>query len=365
LKKIQTADEFFQIVKKKIICFGAGKRLDEFCDQLKQYNIGKQIMYIVDNDSEKWGSDKVCNGNSVKIISYTQMYKVLGHDSVIIITCDALDTIYQQIKSNKDGMDTECYFYKNILMGAKCGDLKKIDVPDFLKVYDVPKIPKLIHYCWFGKNPLPDQYKEWMKSWKKYCPEYEIVEWNESNYDISKNNYMKQAYDAKKWGFVPDYARLDIVYQHGGIYLDTDVELINRLDKLLYQDAFCGFQYWFGGEIQINFGLGFGAVKGFPMLKTLKDQYNGLDFIDKNGNINLIASPTYQSEVLREKGFKMNGEFQCIDGLTVYPPTVLCGIIGGTDWNIITDHTISLHHFDGSWLDEDVKQQQRLIREKI
>ena len=93
-------------------------------------------------------------------------------------------------------------------------------------------IPKKIHYCWFGGNPMPEKDKKCIESWKRYCPDYEIIRWDESNYDVSKNRYMKEAYEEKKWGFVPDYARLDIIYNEGGIYLDTDVELVKNLDDL-------------------------------------------------------------------------------------------------------------------------------------
>ena len=117
-------------------------------------------------------------------------------------------------------------------------------------------IPKKIHYCWFGSGELPDKDKKNIENWKKLCPDYEIIRWDESNYDYKKNKYMKQAYKSKKWGFVPDYARLDILYHHGGIYLDTDVELVRNLDILRYQRAFCGVEKW--GNI--NLGGCSGAV---------------------------------------------------------------------------------------------------------
>lgn len=103
-------------------------------------------------------------------------------------------------------------------------------------------IPKIIHYCWIGKSEKPESVEYCIESWKKYCPDYKIIEWNENNYDFIKNEYMKEAYDSKKWGFVPDYARLDIIYNYGGIYLDTDVEIIKSFDALLNQEAFIGFE---------------------------------------------------------------------------------------------------------------------------
>ena len=126
-------------------------------------------------------------------------------------------------------------------------------------------IPKKIHYCWIGGNPLPELAIKCIESWKKYCPDYEIIEWNEKNYDFRKNQFMREAYDEKKWGFVPDYARLDIIYEHGGIYLDTDVEIIKPLDSLLKEQGFAGMEQ--PGIVAL--GLGFGAEPKLPLIKEL------------------------------------------------------------------------------------------------
>ena len=118
-------------------------------------------------------------------------------------------------------------------------------------------IPKKIHYCWFGGNPLPELAIKCLESWKKYCPDYEIIEWNETNFNLDSCEYVREAYQAKKWAFVSDYARLKVVYDNGGIYLDTDVELIKSLDRLLKNKSF------FGTETTgvVATGLGFGAEK--------------------------------------------------------------------------------------------------------
>ena len=126
-------------------------------------------------------------------------------------------------------------------------------------------IPKIIHYCWFGGNEIPENDKKCIESWKKYCPDYKIIRWDESNYDYKKNSYMREAYEAKKWGFVPDYARLDIIYNYGGIYLDTDVELLKSLDEILDCEGFFGFE----SENLVNLGLGFGAVKGNEIIRDM------------------------------------------------------------------------------------------------
>ena len=124
-----------------------------------------------------------------------------------------------------------------------------------------------------------------MNSWKKYCPDYEIIEWNESNYDVTKNQYMYDAYKSEKWGFVPDYARLDIIYQYGGIYLDVDVELVQSLDELRYQDGFVGFE----DQTEVNFGSGFGAAKGSRIIRELRDEYDRRKFVNEDGSLNLLS----------------------------------------------------------------------------
>ena len=128
-------------------------------------------------------------------------------------------------------------------------------------------IPKIIHYCWFGNKKIPFRLKKYIKTWKKFCPDYEIKLWTQNNYDITKNGFMSQAASAKKWAFVSDYARLDIVEQYGGIYLDTDVELVKSLDDLLKYKAFAGFEC----SEYVSFGLGFGAEAHNPIIKEIRD----------------------------------------------------------------------------------------------
>ena len=207
-------------------------------------------------------------------------------------------------------------------------------------------IPKKIHYCWVGGSPLPESAIKCIRSWKKYCPDYEIIEWNEANYDFSSIPYMKEAYDAKKWAFVPDYARLDIVYRYGGIYLDTDVELIRPFDRLLLLQGFAGFE----DDLHVAFGLGFGAEAGNPVIKKLMEAYDDLHFIGDDGELNLTASPVLNTDTLvRRCGLICNGKNQELDGLTVFSPEYFCpksfedGIVRKTK------NTYSIHHYDASW----------------
>ena len=224
-------------------------------------------------------------------------------------------------------------------------------------------IPKIIHYCWIGDAQKPKSVEYCIESWKKYCPDYEIIEWNENNYDFTKNQYMKEAYEAKKWGFVPDYARLDIIYNHGGIYLDTDVELVKSFDDLLEQEAFIGFENTGTEELYVNCGQGFGAKPRNEIIKKMIDFYDGMHFCDKNGELNMLPSPHYTTKVLCENGLKRENNTQELDGIIVYNSQVLCPKNFTTGDIDVTNETYSIHHFTASWLDEKIKKAMDHERE--
>ena len=182
-------------------------------------------------------------------------------------------------------------------------------------------IPKIIHYCWFGGGIKPESVIKCIQSWRKYCPEYEIVEWNENNLDINCNKYTKQAYEQKAWGFVPDYLRLFIVYTFGGIYLDTDVQVIKPLDPLLNNKAFAGFE----DDEHVALGLGFGAEKGCDFLKQHMELYDTLSFVFDDGTLNRTPSPQYTTVFLKQLGLhECDGNVQKVCGITVYPPEYFC-----------------------------------------
>ena len=218
-------------------------------------------------------------------------------------------------------------------------------------------IPKIIHYCWVGNCPKPKSVLYCIESWRKFCPDYRIIEWNESNYDFSKNKYMWQAYEAKKWGFVPDYARLDIVYQYGGIYLDTDVELVKNIDELLSHKAFMGFEDTGDGEFFVNCGHGFGAEPGNEIIEAMRDLYDSVSFRNNDGSYNLLPSPNYTTEALRKFGLIQENKDQLLENMIIYASDVLCPKNFRTGKMHKTNRTVSIHHFTASWMDEDVRKE--------
>lgn len=212
-------------------------------------------------------------------------------------------------------------------------------------------IPKVIHYCWFGGNPLPESAIKCIESWKKFCPDYEIKQWSEENYDINKIQYVKEAYQEKKYAFVTDVTRLDIIYHEGGIYLDTDVEIIKSLDQLLDNSLYLGMET----TGRVNTGLGFGAE---PKHKFVKDNLNLYADIPFVSNITCV---TYTTNMLKRYGLRNRNELQQLETILVLPTEYLCPLILETNRLKITENTYSIHHYDMSWKDK----KDRLIRFKI
>ena len=197
-------------------------------------------------------------------------------------------------------------------------------------------IPKTIHYCWFGGNPKPEIIEKCIASWEKYCPDWEIIEWNESNYDVTRTPYTKEAYESKKWAFVTDVARLEIVHRYGGVYLDTDVELFCSLDTVADCEAF----YIYETDRNIATGLGFGAVAGHFTLEEMLKEYEGRHFV-VNGKMDLSPCPAKNTEALRKAcpEFWRNGKPQTIGGVRI----LSCG----------ENAQLSKHHGTMSWVDGD------------
>lgn len=211
-------------------------------------------------------------------------------------------------------------------------------------------IPRKIHYFWFGGGVKSSKVKKCIESWKKFCPDYEIIEWNESNYDYKKHPFMIKAYEDKKWAFVSDYARLDVLYEYGGIYLDTDVEIIKNIDDLLENHAYIGFER----KDLLGDGQGFGGEKGFPLFKEMMAVYDGLD--------EYIESPKLRTEVCVSHGLKLDGSRQTIDGMEIYPVDVFCPKNFKTGIVQVTTNTKSIHHFDASWHPKSSRKYMHLMR---
>jgi len=210
----------------------------------------------------------------------------------------------------------------------------------------INKIPKTIHYCWFGGKEKPDIVKKCIESWRNYLPGYEIREWNEKNFDIRCNIYVKEAYDCGKFAFVSDYARVYALFNFGGIYLDTDVEVFKPFNDLLHHESFWGFEQ----ENYIATST-IGARKGNKLIQLFLDSYKEKRFINEDGSYDDLTNVAIVSEILKCKGLKMNGQYQEIENIgTFYPQTYFSPYDYINCRKLITENTYAMHHFYKSWL---------------
>lgn len=208
-------------------------------------------------------------------------------------------------------------------------------------------IPKIIHYCWFGGKPLPDDVKMCISSWKKYCPGYEIKEWNESNFDLNCCSYVQESSKTGTWAFVSDYARFWILYNYGGIYFDTDVELIKPIDSILNKGSFFCCEHGIGNPI--NPGLGMASPERLAIYKKILDSYSNDHFLFSDGTKNEKTVVTRVTEILKEDGYKSTGCIERVDSVYIYPPEYFCPLNYDTGKMNITNKTLAIHHYTASW----------------
>ena len=219
-------------------------------------------------------------------------------------------------------------------------------------------IPKVIHYCWFGNGRMNRLSEKCIESWKKYCPDYEIICWNESNFDVTQNRYAKEAYDAKKWAFVSDYVRLKVLYDEGGIYFDTDVELIRPIDTLIENGGYMGFD----DNGIVSTGLGFAAEKGNELIGAILKDYDDIPFLLEDGTYDLTPCPERNTETLEKMGMDIKNQDQIFMGIHMLPEDYLCPMKYYTGRKKITKNTYSIHHFCASWTSKTSKRTTLIKR---
>lgn len=216
-------------------------------------------------------------------------------------------------------------------------------------------IPKVIHYCWFGRGEKSKLTRQCIDSWQKHCPDYKIIEWNEDNFNIDMNEYTRMCYQSKKWAFLSDYVRLVVVYHNGGIYFDTDVEVIRSFDELLDSDAFFGFE----NNEYVATGLGFGSKKGHCSVYYMLEEYN--DFLD--GKSEVTKCPQLNTAGLLKIGLVQNGKLQRLEYDTIiYPMDYFNPLDDATGKLHITEYTYSINHYGKSWMKKSTVIRSRLTR---
>lgn len=237
-------------------------------------------------------------------------------------------------------------------------------------------IPKIIHYCWFGRNPLPELAQRCIASWRKFLPDYEIREWNEDNFDVNMIPYTAEAYRQKKYAFVSDYARFWIIYHYGGIYFDTDVEVIRPMDDIIAHGNFMGFEVDPDGEntpgkyaprycFAVNPGVGIGMTIGHAFIKKMIDIYENLAFSGGVMTPWLKTIVAYTTEALMEEGLENKSGIQQVGDITVYPHEYFAPIDVITGRLHITQNTYTIHRYMGSWDENNGNPGIKALKRKL
>lgn len=222
-------------------------------------------------------------------------------------------------------------------------------------------IPKIIHYCWFGRGEMPPLAVKCIASWKKYLPDYEIKEWNEDNFDVNIIPYIQEAYEKKKYAFVSDYARFWILYNYGGIYFDTDVEVIRSMDHIIESGPFMGLENNGTTTSGVAPGLGIAAVPGMSLYKEILDYYANEHFVQENGSLNLTTIVVRVTSLMKKYGLVEKNIFQTIAGINVYPFDFFCPIQITDGKLCLTANTVSIHHYAASWTSPTHRFLRKLI----
>lgn len=319
---------------------------------LKQYDVSDRVECCVDNDRTRWNTTISMFGRDVPIKS-PDILKDYTDEVTILVSISRYHSAYKQL-INMDLSDKfSCYIVPAMCIENFHNNEKK----GVIKTLNEPLIPKKIHYMWLGGNEIPDKLKRCIDSWARFCPDYEIIKWDENNYDVHKNVFVSQAYDNQRYGFVPDYARIELLYEYGGIYLDTDVELKRNIDELLYQEAFCSVEKW---QV-LNFGGGSGAIKGHKSLEPFLECWKERELIRRDGTLDNISSGLLDTTIALRQGYVINGKNQTVNGMNIYtydyfhPYDYMSGKLE------LTEDTFSVHHFNGGWLDSKSKDESEDI----
>ena len=340
----------------RIIIFGTGVVGSTVTPEIiKQYNLEDRVECCVDNDRTRRNTSIKMFNRDVKIYSPEILKKYSGNIT-ILITISRYESAYKQVIELEGAQEFSCYIIPAMCVENYHNEGNK----GVIKTSKTPIIPKKIHYMWLGGGVIPLELEKCIESWRKYCPDYEIIRWDESNYDVHKNKFVSQAYDNQKYGFVPDYARIELLYEYGGIYLDTDVELQRNIDELLYQEAFCSVEKW---QV-LNFGGCSGAVQGHKSLEPFLDSWRKRELIRYDGTVDSISSGLIDTTVALHYGYKINGLNQTVNGMNIYtydyfhPYDYMSGKLEKTS------DTFSIHQFHGGWLDNKACGENRTAIKK-
>jgi len=341
---------------KTVYVYGAGRALESCLDL---YFHDQDVAAVIDGNPKLWDRRVSHHGKIVPVISpemFVRRIEERGQDKgLLMVTSPFYAAEIVETLDHMPELDGFACFLEAVVRETL------EPVPQFTFSRGPQRIPKKIHYIWFGGKPLPERYKKNIETWRRYHPDFEIIRWDESNYDVTRQRYTREAYENKAWGFVSNQMRLDIIYRHGGIYLDTDVEVRQSFVPLLADRAFFGMAV----TDRVSNGCGFGAVPGEPVIKEMLDAFDERPFLRPDGSMEKRPCHAFLHPVLRRYGFRIMNEYQNIDGVALYPTEVLSPLrmFGLSD--DFTEHTVSVHQQDGTWKNEKEKRGYERLRKLI
>ena len=353
-----TFEEFLRCVReKKLILYGASEYLRLLYPRYEDLCLEEYTSYIVDNSLQKQGSYYQIGNRDIPIKAPEVLFSEKADQIVLLISSSAYAwDIYQQLNGDERLKGVSCFFLMYLV--TEHSDLKQKLHLECISGEE-SRIPKKIHSFWFSGDKKPESVIKCIDSWKKACPDYDIIEWNPSNYDVSKNQYLSKAFEMRKWAFATDYARLDVINRDGGFYLDLDVELYKSLDPLRKHKFVIGF-----GPYREIEAAAFGAEPGNELVSDLLRIYDGLEF-DWERVLQGEIQPYYLTREFKKLGFSLNGNYQERDGVAIYPREVF------SDRNLYTkeinvgEYALGVHHCEGGWLDQKAKDDFELCSKAL
>ena len=344
--------EYFEALKTKdIICWGSGKHFRNITwPFLCRSGLIKNLRgFVGSSDREK----VEVSGRFFDVIGKENLSQMDGDKTIILITVAGYEEILSQLgaDSRLSGFEAvpsiylESLYEDMLLLSAKKPPLN-------YRKHDKPVIPKIIHAIWFSGDPLPELYKACLESWKKYAPDYEIKIWNSNTYKPQRCLFFEQAMEHGNWAFASDYARADLLYRYGGIYMDLDVEMLRPIDDLLYNDAYMSFE----SLDRIECGSGMGARQGHPIIGEICKSYENRPYLKEDGTWDNSTCPVRYTQIIEKHGLIKDGGFQQVEDITVYPFEVLTGKSFDTGIIYNTEHSYTVHHHNGSWIPDPARR---------
>lgn len=349
-------EEFIaQRKNRKIIQFGASSAWHYY---LKVFSdISTEVLdkteFIVDNDEAKQGRQFEINHRKFWVKSIKALREVEEYIILITVSLAYQQSICEQLASLGLSENIVCYSLPLMTYSVQKADNTCVD--EYFAVHKKQVNSPKIHSFWFSGEEKPELYKKCLDSWHQFCPDFEIIEWSSKNYDVTKNQYMREAFENRKWAFVSDYARLDVIYEHGGIYLDMDVELVASPAKLLCADSFFCRQE----DGLVELGSGFGALAGDPFVREMLETYTNRKLILDDGSIDMTPQPEWLGHIMEKHGF-----FRCHDSriignsLVLSNDYIMCNVGSGS----MEQAKLGIHWHNGGWMDE---VQRKLIRDSF